>query len=252
MNPDIALARELQLVDGRIRELMEEIARLPKYVAEIETKLETHKQALIADQAALEENRKARRLMDGDVSTWQQKMSHLRVQMGEAKTNEQFRAFQKEIAFAENAVRKTEDRILDKMVEAETIEGNVGQAEKALQAESALVAKEVEQAKTRVAKDQDELAAERGKRGEVASAVSAPVLAVYQRVYKLRGGTAMARASDERCLACNVVMRPHVAQKLRLGKEILTCESCGRILYLQELDETPLEDPAGDSNAVAG
>ena len=252
MNPDLALVRELQLVDGRMRELTEEIARLPKYVAEIESKLESHKKALAEDQAALEENRKSRRLMEGEITTWQQKMSHLRVQMGEAKTNEQFRAFQKEIDFAENEIRKAEDRILDKMVEADTIEGNVGQAEKALETESAVVAKEVEQTKTRVAKDKDELVVERGKRSELASSVSGPVLSVYERVYKLRGGTAVAQASDERCLACNVMLRPHVAQKLRLGEEILKCESCGRILYRRELDDTPLEDPAGESNVVAG
>ena len=252
MNPDIALVRQLQLVDSRVRELAEEIARLPKYVAEIESKLEAHKQALAADQEALEENRKARRLMDGEISTWQQKMSHLRVQMGEAKTNEQFRVFQREIDFAEKEIRQTEDRILDKMVEADTIEGNVGQAEKALQAESAVVAKEVEQTKTRVAKDEDELAVERGKRSELASSVSGPVLSVYERAYKLRGGTAVAAASDDRCMVCNVVLRPHVAQKLRLGEEILKCESCGRILYSQDLDDTPLEDPAGESNVVAG
>ena len=75
MNPDLALVRELQLVDGRMRELTEEIARLPKYVAEIESKLESHKKALAEDQAALEENRKSRRLMDGEITTWQQKMS---------------------------------------------------------------------------------------------------------------------------------------------------------------------------------
>ncbi len=252
MNPDIALVRELQLVDGRIRELREEIARLPKYVAEIKSKLESHKKALAADQAALEENRKARRLMDGEISTWQQKMSHLRVQMGEAKTNEQFRVFQREIDFAEKEIRETEDRILDKMVEADTIEGNVGQAEKALQAESAAVAKEVEQTKTRVAKDEDELVVERGKRSELASSVSGPVLSVYERVYKMRGGTAVAEASDDHCLVCNVVLRPHVAQRLRLGEEILMCESCGRILYRRELNDTPLEDPAGESNVVAG
>ncbi len=252
MNPDIDRVRELQLIDSRIRELSEEIARLPKYVTEIESKLESHKQALAADQAALEENQKARRLMDGEISTWQQKTSHLRVQMGEAKTNEQFRAFRKEIEFAEKEIRKIEDHILDKMVEAETVEGNVGQAEKALKAEGAVVAKEVEQTTARVAKDKDELAEVRTKRSELAAGVSPSVLAVYERVYKLRGGAAVAQASDGRCLACNVVLRPHVTQKLRLGEEILICESCGRILYRQHSDETPIEDPAGESNVVAG
>ena len=36
-----------------------------------------------------------------------------------AKTNEQYRAFQNEIGFCEQAIRKAEDRILDLMAEGE-------------------------------------------------------------------------------------------------------------------------------------
>ncbi len=57
MNANLGLIRDLQSVDTRIAELKLEISRLPKHVAEIERKLESHKQALAADQAALEENR---------------------------------------------------------------------------------------------------------------------------------------------------------------------------------------------------
>ena len=251
MNPDLALVRELQSIDRRVQELSEEIARLPQHVKVIENKLESHKKALAQDRASLEENRKRRRLMDGEVSALQQKISRLRLQMGEAKTNEQFRAFQKEIDFAENEVRKIEDRILDRMVEADTIEGDVKRAEKSLGAEMLVVAEEVELTTARVAKDKDELTALKNKRGQLAGSVSPNVLAMYESIFKLRAGRAVAAASDERCLACNVMLRPHLMQKLRLGQEILTCESCGRILYRDISDNAPLEDPAGESNIAA-
>ena len=251
MNPNIPIVRELQLIDCRIRELTEEIARLPRYISEIENKLESHKVARAKDQAALEENRKARRLMDGNISTCEQKMSQLRVQMGEAKTNTQFRAFQKEIEFSENEIRKTEDRILDKMVEAEKLENNVEEAAKALQAEKLVVAEEVGRVNAQVSKDENELATVKNTREQLTTGISPQVLTLYTRVSKARQGIAVASVSDERCMACNVVLRPHLTQKLRLGEEILTCESCGRILYRGNLQETPLEDPAGESNIVA-
>ena len=208
MNPDIPIVRELQLVDCRIRELTEEIARLPRYIAEIENKLESHEIALSKDQAILEENRKDRRLMDGKISTYEQKMSQLRVQMGEAKTNTQFRAFQKEIEFSKNEIRKTEDSILDKMVEAEKLETNVEIAKTALQAEKQVVAKEVERTTARVSKDEHELAAVRNDREQLITGISPQVLALYTRVSKTRQGVAVASVSDERCMACNVVLHP--------------------------------------------
>ncbi len=250
MNANLGLVRDLQSFDTRIAELEQEIAHLPKHVAEIERKLESHKQALAADQAALEENRKARRLMDGEISTDEQKLSHIRVQMGEAKTNEVFRAFQKEITFGENSIRKVEDHILDKMVEAETIEQNVAKAEQALKIEEKAVAQEITETKARFAKDEVELALTKENRASLASSIPADVLKIYARARRLRGD-AVAEVRDDCCLVCNVMMRPHVSQRLRQGEEILNCESCGRILYYPPLDGSRLEDPAGESNHAA-
>ncbi len=250
MNADLSLIWDLQSVDTRIAELKLEIARLPKHIAEIERKLESHKQALAADQAALEQNRKERRLMEGEIAGLEQKLSYIQVQMGEAKTNEVFRAFQKEIKFGEDGIGKVEDRILDKMIEAETIERNIAKAEQALKIESVAVAKEITETKARFAKDEDELVLDQKKRDASASSVTPDVLKTYERVRKLRGN-AVAEVSGDCCLVCNVVMRPHVSQRLRQGEEILTCESCGRILYYPPLDSPPVEDPAGGSNLAA-
>ena len=250
MNADLRLIWDLQSVDNRIAELKLEIARLPKHIAEIERKLESHKQALAADQAALEENRKGRRLMEGEITAFEQKLSHIRVQMGEAKTNEVYRAFQKEIKFGEDGISKVEDRILDKMIEAETIEQNIAKAEQELKIESEAVAKEITETKARFAKDEDELVLDQKKRDASASSVTPDVLKTYERVRKLRGN-AVAEVSGDRCLVCNVVMRPHVSQRLRQGEEILTCESCGRILYYPPLDTPPVEDPAGENSLAA-
>ena len=251
MNANLSLIRELQSADTRIAELKREISRLPKHIAEIEQKLESHKKALAADQAALEENRKARRLMESEIAGLEQKLSHIRVQMGEAKTNEVFRAFQKEIKFGEDGIRKVEDRILDKMVEAETIEGNVARAGQELKIENEAVAREITETKARVTKDKDELVLTQKKREALASSITPDVLKIYERVHKMRGGNAVAEVSNDCCLVCNVVMRPHVSQRLRQGEELLTCESCGRILYYPPLDSPPVEDPAGESSIAA-
>ena len=52
-------------------------------------------------------------------------MSKLRDQMAGAKTNEQYKAFQNEIAYASGEIRKAEDRILDFMEQSEPLDKNV-------------------------------------------------------------------------------------------------------------------------------
>ena len=233
MNPDLPRVRELQSLDTRIQELTDEIDLLPKKIAEIESQLKSHQKALQADQDALVENQKNRRSLEGEISAVQQKLGRIKTQMNQANTNEQFRAFQHEIDYEEQEIRKVEDHILDKMVEAESLEQNVKAAEIALEAEGKKVAAEVEQMRARVARDQEEAARHKAQRDELAAQVSAVVLGTYERVRKSRGGVAVARADAERCLICNVVLRPQFSQIMRSQEEILTCESCGRILYYE-------------------
>src|SRR5712692_6504257 len=139
MLPDLKLAVRLQDVDNRIAELTREISALPKHIAEIEKKLEAHERKLEADRAALAANQKDRKRLEGEIQIEQQKISKLKDQMLEAKTNEQYRAFQHEIEYCEKETRKAEDRILDLMAESEPLDANVKKAEGALKQEKAQV-----------------------------------------------------------------------------------------------------------------
>src|SRR5258708_12817916 len=139
MLPDITSAVRLQEVEIRLTELAKEIASLPKHIAEIEKKLESHERKLEADRAALTANQKDRKRLEGDIQVQQQKISKLKDQMLEAKTNEQYRAFQHEIEFCEKEIRGAEDRILELMGESEPLERNVKIAEGALKQEKAQV-----------------------------------------------------------------------------------------------------------------
>src|ERR1700682_2748738 len=101
MHPDVHLVIQLQSLDQRITTLEKEVAALPKHIAVIEKALESHNRKLEADKAALTANQKDRKRLEGDIQVHQQKISKLRDQMLQAKTNEQYKAFQNEIDFIE-------------------------------------------------------------------------------------------------------------------------------------------------------
>ena len=109
MLPDIASAVRLQEVDIRLTELAKEIASLPKHIAEIEKKLEAHQRKLDADRAALTANQKDRKKLEGDIQIQEQKISKLKDQMLQAKTNDVYQAFQHEIKFCQMEIRRAED-----------------------------------------------------------------------------------------------------------------------------------------------
>ena len=231
MAVDIEQVTRLQSLDLKISELQREVATLPKHIAQIEKTLDSHIRRLEADRAALAANQKERKALEDEVKVENQKISKLRDQMLGAKTNEQYRAFQNEIAFCEQAIRKHEDRILDLMSEAEPLDGNVKKAEAALQQEKKQVEAEKAQARERTAVDQKQLEELQGERKNVVGALKPQTYSAYERIRKKWHGTAVAEASDGRCGACQIVLRPQFFQDLRHSAELMFCESCGRILH---------------------
>ena len=231
MLPDLKLVIRLQDIDNRLRDLAREIAAFPKHVAEIEKKLVSHERRLEADRAALAANQKERKTCDAEIQTQDQKISKLKDQMLQAKTNDQYRAFQNEIDFCQNEVRKAEDRILELMNESEPLDKNVKAAEGALKSEKAEVDAEKEQARERTASVQKAAHELNIERAALVAQIAPSVYKNYERIRKGRRGIAVAEAVDGRCSACNMIVRLQFFQDLKRGDQIMSCESCQRILY---------------------
>lgn len=250
MHSDLSLLRQLQSLDVRIGELEHELSALPRHVAEIEKKLESHRKGLADLKTALEENEKERRQLEGSVQLTQEKIERLQIQLNEAKTNEQYRAFRNEIAFAQKEVRKAEDRILEMLETAEDLTARIADAEQALEKEEAVVAEEVEETKGRFKGDQDELARVQKQRAEVAEGADRKLLSLYELARHRLKGAAVSPIVDNRCTACNMFQRPQVLQRLHQANRVVTCEFCDAILYDPAQEDPKVEDPAGDSGIV--
>jgi len=231
MHSDVKAAIRLQEVDNKAAELSREVAALPKHIAEIERKLESHLRQIDHDKAALTANQKDRKRLEGDIQTHDQKISKLKSQMMEAKTNEQYRAFQQEIDFAGQEIRKAEDRILELMSEAEPLDRNVKAAEASLASEKKIVEGEKAQARERTAADQQQIDALKTERTGIIAAMTPSVASNYERIRKGRAGVAISEVTANRCGRCNIALRPQFLQDLKKNDKIMTCESCGRILY---------------------
>ena len=230
MLPDIENLIALQAADREILRLKEEIAALPKRVAAIEQKLAGTKTSLEKAREAIKADEANRRKYESAIKDVQQKISKYRDQSLDVKTNEQYRALLQEIQFAEQEVRINEDKILELMVNAEVREKSVKAAEAELKAETAEIEKEKVAARQRTAEDEKQLAEWTEKRESARSAVNADLLRQYDRVARHRG-TGISEARDHKCMACQVMLRPQTYNEVRSGTQMVSCDSCQRILY---------------------
>jgi len=242
MHPDLEKLKSLQEADREVQRLQEEIAALPRRVAVIEAKLAASKAELEEHRAALKENELSRRKLEHEIQGEQQKISKYRDQSLEVKTNDQYKALMHEIGFAEKRIRDCEDGILQSMLEAESHEKAVKAAETELKAEAAEIEKEKAAARSQTEQDQKELAEWKAKRDGLRGAITPDVLSHYDRVLAIRK-TALAEARDQHCMACNVMLRPQKYDELRAGQQIITCDSCNRILYYDPSHEPAPEPP---------
>jgi predicted nucleic acid-binding Zn-ribbon protein len=231
MNAELQKLIELDKVNQEIAHLKDEIATLPKKVAQIEAKLATAKAQVDAAKTAIKSQEADKRKHESDIQDWQQKISKFREQSLSVKTNEQYKALMTEIEFAEKHISECEEKILVGMDSAEGLNAALKKAEEELKADAAEIEQEKAHVRSVTAEDEKRLA-ELDKQGrELRSAVDTSLLAHFERISTKRKG-AITEAYDQKCGACNVMLRPQKYNELLSNKGLSTCDSCGRILYI--------------------
>jgi predicted nucleic acid-binding Zn-ribbon protein len=116
------------------------------------------------------------------------------------------------------------------MEQSEPLEKNVKAAETRLKAEQKEVEAEKARARERTKIDEQALSEQRAERQNIAGQMDAKFYAEYERVRKKTKNTPIADATEGRCGACQIALRPQFFQDLRRQDKIMFCESCGRIL----------------------
>jgi predicted nucleic acid-binding Zn-ribbon protein len=249
VHPDLKAVIEVQQLDQQVAALTVLINSLPTQIQTLQAQLDDFIHTHEERKKRLTANLKERKDLEVDIKAIQEKITRHKDQLYQVKTNEQYRAMLKEIEGEEANSRKIEDQILEKMIEAEDIQEHVQEAAARLDGEKARVAAEIKRLQDERQKDMDERESLQARRKEVATALSAPVLALYERIRSYRPGAAVAEVRDGLCTACNVRLRPQVYNEVRISESVMTCENCSRIQYYIE---PPAEEQAagGDQSAV--
>src|SRR5450755_692796 len=240
MLPDVQHLMELQQADREILRLNQEVAALPKRVAAIEEKLAGTKAGLERAKTAVKADEATKRKYESAIQDQQGKISKYRDQSLAVKTNEQYKALLHEIQFAEQDIKSNEDNILELMLNADVRVKDVKAAELELKAEMAEIEKEKAAARERTAEDEKLLAEWNAKRNQARSGVNEDLLRQYERVSKFRG-SGLAEVRDQKCMGCQVMLRPQTYNEVRNGEKVMICESCSRIYYFNPANEVKPE-----------
>ena len=232
MSPDLERLIKLQHLETTIAEARAAIASHPQRLADADARLNGAMQAVAAAKEQLKANQDARRALEKDVAVYQGRLTKFKDQLMEVKTNREYQAMQHEIATAQTDLGSVEERVLERMVEADTLAADVNKAEaalasqqKAIEAEKKILAEDLTLEETRLAKATEARAA-------LVKDIEPRLMALFEQVARARKGVAISSATrDGLCSLCHVRLRPPVFQQVRHNDTIIQCESCQRVLY---------------------
>jgi uncharacterized protein len=241
MHPDLEKLIALQAHDVEAKRLRDEMIAMPKHVVSLETKAKATEgqRAVIVDLIAKEEA--LARRQESNVKDHQAKIARIRKQMDLATTTVQVTAFEHEIAFAEAEISKLEDAEIESMERSEGLESQKSLADEALADARATLERERLRTAETIAQDMILLADVEEKRKAERAEIGESALSTYDRIAKAKG-TAVAEALNQQCMACQMMLRPQRWNDLRdrnNDETMMTCESCGRLLYYDPARDSP-------------
>jgi uncharacterized protein len=223
----------LQDRQQKIRHIQAEIKTLPLERSHLESQLAASAAGVDALKQRMRQLEVDRKKLELDVGTRTESIARFKTQQYQTRKNDEFQALGHEIERYENEIRKLEDQELELMIEADKLKAEVDVADKNARATKDTIARQLAnlEAKSKALETQQkELANEREA---IASKIDPDLLDQFERLFNSKGDAAIVAVEHAVCTGCHMKVTTATASQVKAGKEIVSCENCGRILYDQ-------------------
>ena len=175
-----------------------------------------------------------RKKLELDAGTRQESINRLKTQQYETRKNEEFRAMGNEIERYEKEIRLIEDQELELMDQAEKLKVEVAAEDKKASGARDSIARQMADLEEKGKTLEGRLAELTAERTELSGKIEEDLLSRFERLFTSKGDAAIVALEHEVCTGCHMKVTTQTAHRVRNGKEIVSCEQCGRILYAAE------------------
>ena len=236
MNDTIKLLLSLQDKDLELDRMQGELAAIPAKIGALKHDIQVAKTALEDAKKEMTQLQMAKKQKELDLDGQETAVRKHSTELNAVKTNEAYRALLGEIEKAKQATSALEDQILQLMelidqatrVWKEKESGSKNHESDLLKQISDLESKQTELAQT--------LETHKTEREQAFAALPKELAGPYN---KLRHGKhvkwAVVPIRKEQCSGCHMKVSQNLINEVRRGQKLMTCESCSRIVYLEEV-----------------
>ena len=232
MLPEIEKLLVLQDRDRKIRALQHQLKLAPTESKELDEKLATATKNLEGVKLKSKEIEVERKKLETEAQAKRDTIAKYQTQKFQTRKNEEFQALNNEIKRYENEIRSVEDRELELMESAETAKATVATTEKETQATKTQVERQLTDIAGKTGAVAAQLKELETERARLAEGVEEDLLDTYQRLFKNKNEAVVALEHDV-CMGCHMKVTTQTVVRVKAKREIVNCEQCGRILYME-------------------
>ncbi len=221
----------LQDCDRKLLQLQDELAHIAPQRERLAGQAQGAQARLDHARQQLKGLETQRKELELEVEAIKQRIERYALQQFQTKKNEEYRALAHEIDLCKAEIVKIEDRELDLMERAETVQKQVVTSTKEAAESKKLAEERAATLADREGNLKRELTDLEAKRSALADAVPEPVRTRYERMLKQRGGTVIMGIENGVCGGCHMILQRAIVVACRAEQEVVYCPNCGRMLY---------------------
>ena len=222
----------LQKKDRRMIKLMREIRDIPQRKSDIEAQLAGAAQKLDVARDSRKHTEATLKEQELEVESLKERITKYKNQQMEATTNDQYRAFVKEIGTVEREISELEDKeivLMENLEQGKVIEA---ECEAKLNVEKDGIADELGELDARAAELTEQLESMKADRARAAELCDPSIVQKYTRIMNNKRDFAVVMIEPGgHCGGCHMKLPPQVTNDARNPTKIVGCNFCGRIVY---------------------
>ena len=221
----------LQDRDRKIQRAQIELAHVGPEREALQERLSGAQAALDAAKLKAKQFESDRKELELEAQSKKEQIQKYSLQQLQTKKNDEYRALANEIDHCKEAIVKLEDQELDLMEQGEAAQKESARAAQALNEAKKMVdalAADLTRKEEVLQKDLEDLQAHYD---QLTGGLEESTLIRYLRLRKSKGGSAVVGIEHSVCGGCHMTLPRQVVLSCQAHQEIISCPTCGRILY---------------------
>ncbi len=238
MKAELEKLIELQKTDTNIRRLRNKIETAEQRRAEIEQEFEQHASSIREIQGRRDKYHAERAELEKQTAENKTYLERAERNLKHAQNQKEYETAMREMDALQKQITAFETQTVEKMTAIEEVEKELEERAEEINTLDAKRDAALGVFKKELAADQAEFKKDSIVRDGVFTTLPAQLASVYNRMaQRSRDGIAVAEVVNGSCSACFMALRPQMQVEVKKGEQIITCESCTRILYIPSKPE---------------